>query len=72
LITLDATHGAVYIFKVNSSDPLHAWTHFQTLPSVHGFNSFFGHSLGMHGDTLVVGAVGFRKMDYVWEGEGNI
>ncbi len=62
----------MYIYKVNMTDPLHPWSLFQTLSSVHGFNSFFGHSVSFDGDTLVVGAVGFRKADLVWEGTGII
>eukprot|EP01034_Spumella_vulgaris_P022125 gene22125-28230_t len=62
---VDGSFGAVHIFKVNNSDPSHPWTLFQTLPSVHGFNSFFGHSVDLAGRTLVVGAVGYVKGTYL-------
>lgn len=56
--------GAVFIYRVENS----TWTLNQTLDSVTGQNSYFGHSVDIYNDTIVVGAKGFQILQYHSQG----
>eukprot|EP01034_Spumella_vulgaris_P026405 gene26405-32983_t len=61
--------GAAYVYKLNRTDPTHPWKHTDTLESVYGYSSYFGHSVDISGDTLVVGARGYEAL--VFNPRGN-
>ncbi len=72
LVAAELSHGAVYVYKVDSSDPAHPWRLLQVLSSVQGENTYFGHSVGFTERTIVVGAVGYRSGEYLTHGHGTL
>ena len=56
--------GRVFIYHLDN----HTWSLNYTLESVTGQNSYFGHSVDIFNDTIVVGAKGFQALQYHSQG----
>ncbi len=61
----------MYLYRLNmtnvnltGSDPSINWYLFRTLSSLSGQNTFFGHSVDIWGNTLIVGAKGYEPLVY--------
>lgn len=62
--------GEVYTYKLNSTSD--SWELLQIIESVQGFNTYFGYSVDLYGDTMVIGAPGFRPDIYQPYGYGKL
>ena len=56
--------GQVFVYHVENS----TWSLNYTLESVTGQNSYFGHSVDIYNDTIIVGARGFQPLTFHSQG----
>eukprot|EP01034_Spumella_vulgaris_P028514 gene28514-35384_t len=60
--SVGGSEGAVFIYKLNYTDPAHHWYLTDTLSSVDGYSTYFGHAVDISENTIVVGAKGYEPV----------